>query len=476
MPWRPSSDYTSDSASFVDLAPPRSFGDAPLPAKLQARGDAVDSLPQRVVSAPAKGKKDKKDKKSSTPVRPTPNRGGSTTPVGRHQSVFTVDPEISLDTNLNSMEGIIDFNALNNATNGSNGSNGAPAGALPSSTSLMRSPSSGSNLEPRDFSSNNVTPDPSNRLSNYSHHLLSSRRSSADPSSSDAETIAMGASQYKRDNSLGGFSSGSGSGIGPLSGIGSLHQHHPQPLTSATPASAAHSSPAPLPSTSGMPARPGILRSSSGVSTTYANLLAASGHRRPSGVPALTGLDGSGAGSATGGSASGISGLSRGAAAAAAAAASGVAAGAWTAPDSWAVKAESNALDHDSSDDDDGDGDDDHDQTEELESETGLDMSPDGGHVKAFGAGGAGGAGAAGILGGHSGMNGSGSGVDGEEGGPIVPLGRPMTSNGRPGTKAGRPGTADGGGGFRAGQGKSVSTRRRCGVLHELNCPALHSS
>lgn len=362
------SGYASDSASFVDVPPPQSFDNQPLPAKLQARGDAADSMLNRQNFA--KGRKDKA-RKPSTPVKNVLASRDSSTPVARHHSVFTVDPAISLDMNLNSMEGIVNFNALNNNI-GAHGSLSNVGGYN------------------NDFASG---PDGSAFASTQLDRIAGSRRSSVDPAGSDLEPTSSHAANSRRNNSVGGISS-----VGSASAGGAHHS-----VNGSNGAASGMVS-----SSAGPPMRPGFLRTSSGLSTLQPMTFPKTGAdlRRPSAAIASAmggGLDGAG--------------YTRGGQPGA------VASGAWTAPDSWAVKADANAMDdHDSSEED---GEDDHDATEDLESENGFGFTPEHKHVKHFGSGTGLGVFDGGLE--HSGMSSA----------------RPQTSNGRPGTKGGRPGTAD---------------------------------
>jgi len=148
----------------------------------------------------------------------------------------------------------------------------------------------------------------------------------------------------------------------------------------------------------------------------------------------------------------------------------GIGPGAWTAPDSWAVKAESGAsLDHDSSDDDDDDEDEEglgDDGMDETESDQGLSPAlgkGSGGSISGINGGGgtlekletrlgsiAQGSGAEKIFG--HGFEADGTGAAG--------LGlRPGTA--RPGTRGGRPVTADGeGGGVGGGGGRRQQAQK----------------
>lgn len=306
------------------------------------------------------------------------------------------------------MEGIVNFNAIN----------------APPSASLSRSPSSGSTLDPADQGTslhNNGFPEhwvPGQRRMSGPMLLAGSRRGSLDPSgylpssspgSDSSSPVGIpGSGGFGRKPSIGNISAASGSTSGHANaawaaqaGIGSTSHAPVSPLSITPPGG-------------GAGGRPGLLRTSSGLSAMHSyNMGTAAGQagRRPSAVNFEPVPPGSAGGSIGGGSTAGRHGSGP--------TAGHPSSGAWTAPDSWAVKAEAGALDHDSSEEEVED-----DETEDLESEGG--MSPDPGHVKTFGAGDD-----AALVG-----------------------GRPGTSNGRPGTKSGRPGTADG---LRSGGSKPVS-------------------
>ena len=320
------------------------------------------------------------------------------------------------------MEGIVNFDAIN----------------APPSASLSRSPSSGSTLDQVDHhastggGANGGFPEHWNGQRRMSGPMLlaGSRRGSLDPNgylpssspaNSDSGSMPMGipgtsgsASGAGRKQSAGNASS---------AGSASTSSHHPNANANggsnwASHAGIGNTTQSPIspmsvtPPTAAGAGRPGLLRSVSAVSGIQLTAAGAHQHqngRRPSNVQFEAAGPGSGSGSATGGSGVGRHGSTSGSAGGAVAAS----AGAWTAPDSWAVKAEAGALDHDSSEEEV----DEQEELEDLESEEA--MSPAHGHVRAFGAG------------------------EGE----VVAMGangRPATSNGRPGTKSGRPGTADG--------------------------------
>jgi hypothetical protein len=109
-------------------------------------------------------------------------------------------------------------------------------------------------------------------------------------------------------------------------------------------------------------------------------------------------------------------------------------AGVWTAPDSWAVKADLAGAVHDESSDEEDEGEEDEGGNEEDISDTGMSPMPK-----------------------DSSMFFSVKDGEGSQGGtrPTTAVtGRPGTSTGRPGTRSGRPGTSDGVGRF--GQHKNV--------------------
>ncbi|GAA6006965.1 hypothetical protein JCM11491_001457 [Sporobolomyces phaffii] len=377
--------YENDGRSlgeFGSVPPPSGYHDFPLPAKLQARGDTADTLPpsrtNTTLHSNARNVKAKKTAKRPT----TPNRGR----IMNSTSVFTADPEISLDTNLDSMEGII-----------------ASAPVVERTRS-------------------NSTPDPA----------------PFDPRRPSVPALTRSGSAAFRRPSVDPFGHYDGFGH-PQARNGSIATFG-SPPSSARPPSAGTGSSSPV--------RPGPGSRQSSASHFFAATNGAAHARRNSsiGAPSL-------AHSALQARSGSVFPVANGSGVGA-----GLGAGSWTAPDSWAVKAESGAsLDHDSSDED---------EDEEALADEGLDeIESDPGSSP--------------ILGGRSTKrNGSGSipGLGGSVGaleklesrmGSIVPgsgaekifgqgfdadvtgLGlRPGTA--RPGTRAGgRPGTADGEGGRR---------------------------
>ncbi|KAM0789498.1 hypothetical protein ACM66B_000317 [Microbotryomycetes sp. NB124-2] len=395
--------YASDTRSLSDYpAPSPTLGSAQLPAKLQARGDA-----EQTVYASPNSRTSRKARKPSTPVRTSsfaaPTRG---TPTQRSASVFPADPEISLDTNLNSMEGIVDFNALSSA-------NRAPLGASQGAGNLSRAASINSRIDPLDSSHNT----PTDRLLAQAQ-AAGSRRGSFDPSGmsgSEAGSATGAASRLTsngvdhRQHSIVSSASSAGHSI-----VGHLHsnQLHPSGISNQLGVGSSSISPLTMMSSGATTPRPGMIRTASGLSVTSFNALAAAAaNRQQSGLSgnSSTGGGGGGAGASTsfGGSTASKSKPGQ-----------NMFAGAWTAPDSWAVKAEAGGVDADSSDEEEERDllDNEDAETEETHSENGL--SPGTAQLKVFG-----------------------EKVDGT----VAPVERrPITSNGRPGTKAGRPATSDG--------------------------------
>ncbi|KAK4054214.1 cysteinyl-tRNA synthetase [Microbotryomycetes sp. JL201] len=387
--------YASDSRSLSDFpASPPALASAQLPPKLQARGDA-----EQIFASPG-SRSGRKVRKPSTPVRTSsfaaPMRG---TPTQRSTSMFPADPEISLDTNLNSMEGIVDFNALSST-------NRTPVIPSKDGGNLSRAASINSRIDPLDVS--HITP--ADRLL---AHSGGSRRGSYDPSGmSGSETGSASGTGSRvtnngvdhRQHSIVSSASSTGQSLSPHSHGSLIH-----PFSGSNNLTVGTSSISPLtvmPSGATTP-RPGMIRTASGLSVTSFNALAAAAaNRQQSGL--------SGTHSAGGGQGASFAGS----AASKAKSGQNMFAGAWTAPDSWAVKAEAGGADADSSDEEeDRDLLDNEDaETEETQSENGL--SPGAAQLKMFG----------------EKVDGTASAVDR----------RPLTSNGRPSTKAGRPGTSDG--------------------------------
>lgn len=331
-----------------------------------------------------------------------PGRIGST-PQTNHQNVFTVDPEISLDTNLTSMAGIVNFDIVNSHP--------------PPSASLSRSPSSGSTLDRVEHTastSNGGFPEHWNGQRRMSGPMLlaGSRRGSLDPNGHLPSSSPAGSETGSLPMGIPGSSSGARKQSGGNVSSGGSNSSHPNGNSIwAAHAGIGSTTQSPISSMSITPpaggGRPGLLRSASALSGihTYSMAMAGQNGRRPSAVNFETSGPGSGAGSAVG-SGTGRHNSTSGSGG------SQPSAGAWTAPDSWAVKAEAGALDHDSSEEEV-----EEEEIEDLESEEALSQAN--GQVRAFGAG----------------------------EGDVVPMGangRPATSSGRPGTKSGRPGTADG--------------------------------
>jgi len=335
--------YNSDSSSVSTFRPPHTPAfdtSLALPAKLQARGDAVDMrVSSSVTAVPTKGSKIRsKSKKPSTP-------NGGPVPPGlgaRHASVFNVDPNISLDTNMDEMDGIVDMGIANGTD-----PNGHTTRANSNASSLDDDPGA-------------VYP--------------SDRRPSIPPRSARGDADPHGGVAFPNPANSFPTNASANAAYWAAQGVG---QVGPRGETAAP-----FSGP-----TSGH-VRPGAVRSASQLSVMTVNGGGSGSERRPSWV---------------GGSSNG------GAGGAGAPKPAMPQIGAWTAPDSWAVKGdEAGALEQDTSDEEDPA--DDADADEDL-SEGGLSPAI-GGDGRTFGA------------------------ADD----PI--FGRPGTSNGRPGTKSGRPSTA----------------------------------
>ncbi|GAA5867065.1 hypothetical protein JCM8547_008429 [Rhodosporidiobolus lusitaniae] len=399
--------YASDAASTHEsiAAPPASFDQSQLPAKLQARGDAVDHAPRLAPPASKPGKTAKKSKRPTTPLSGTPSRN---TPTTRHAAVFSADPEISLDTNLDSMEGII-AGAPAPETASTDGHASQRAASI-SSGSLTRSSSSQAANGRR----------PSMAPTSGSFHSESPSRGAPAPHSQASAVAFWSFGSTSADKAPKSTSAGASR---------TAQQYHPVPvpLPLAYPSSTTSSS---------VPSRPGMgSRTSSALSINTYNAVSNGQTMRKPSVAALSGIDHAAVPpSATSSTASAhptapkVPGTG---APAVPPALGGLGGGAWTAPDSWAVKAEAGAsLDHDSDDDDDetDEGDDaDHEPEESEEDSPTLDRD-----AKTFGA------------------------ADGEGTGLGL---RSGTSGGtRSGmTRSGRPGTADGAG--RKGSQKDFMVR-----------------
>ncbi|BGP32802.1 cysteinyl-tRNA synthetase [Rhodotorula toruloides] len=373
-------DQHSDSGSVSDfgLPPPAQFDSSTLPAKLQARGDAYDlsaSLPSR------NGKSSKKSRRPTTPIGAFVTGSSRNTPTPRQQAVYPNDPGIALDTNLDSMEGIISF------------APSTSAGVRPTSSherGFGGSVSSGT-------SGNGLTRSGSGSHASYASN---GRRPSLAPSYSDAGSRGA---HHGQASAVAFWNYGGGATAA-------------EQKSAAKAATLMGTAPPAVPGVpGGAPVRPGLgSRTSSQLSITGGTA-----------TPTQAGM------SSSGSTVKGAPPVPRGSAAARTAAVVGGAAGsagAWTAPDSWAVKTEAGAsLDHDSSEDDvDEDEMEVMDETEESEpgasprigtAQTVREGMPDGlGAVKPFGS------------------------METE----VLKNGRPATGGSRTVMRSGRPGTADG--------------------------------
>jgi hypothetical protein len=386
--------YHSDAASVHEPAhpPPASFDQSQLPAKLQARGDAVDPVPRLAppVSKPAKAVK--KSKRPTTPL----SGAGRNTPTTRQAAVFSSDPDISLDTNLDSMEGIIAGAPPGPDSAGSDAATIARASI--SSGSLTRS----SSAQAPNGRRPSMAPTSSNSFCESQSPPRPRPARRAPPAHAQASSVAFGSK-----------SADSGSKHLPS---------QPTAFSKTAPPVPVHM-PAPLPfptstTSNAIPSRPGMgSRTSSAVSINTFNTVANGEAMRK---PSVVGFPTNGAPPPPPGKGAPVVHLPP---------LGGVMGGAWTAPDSWAVHPEAGAsLDHDSSDDDDGDSTDEEHDRETEGSEDGMSPLLES-KVKAFGA------------------------MD-DGGGTGLGL-RPGTSGTRSGmARNGRPGTADGEG--RKGSQKNV--------------------
>ncbi|KAK4054665.1 cysteinyl-tRNA synthetase [Microbotryomycetes sp. JL221] len=405
--------YASETQSLSEFAGSSSTpANLQLPAKLQARGDAE---PSQFTSPNSRSTK--RVRKPSTPVRVA----SYATPTQRNPSMFPDDPEISLDTNLSSMEGIVDFNALSSASGQTQQLTGAQGGGK-----LSRTASVNSRIDPLDTSRNGGV-DP-NHLFLPPGFGAGSRRGSFDPPSGSEAGSASGTTRTGQASSANGgghhvgnsnrqdsvVSSGSGSMSHTGSGIshaGHNFWQHAGGSAAGGMSSVGTSSISPLTmmSSGATTPRPGMIRAASGLSVTGYNAMAAA-HAATRGQQNAASLGNNG--STGGGSGTGTLPGNK--------PKQHAFTGAWTAPDSWAVKAEMAGVDPDTSDEEEDEPDllDREDaETEEIDSENGL--SPGTAQLKVFG-----------------------EKVDGTIASSDTK--RPMTSNGRPGTKAGRPATSDG--------------------------------
>ncbi|BGP17000.1 hypothetical protein JCM10213_006694 [Rhodosporidiobolus nylandii] len=390
--------YHSDAASINDSAPPPpvSFDQSQLPAKLQARGDAIDTGP-RPAPAPA-GKPSKPVKRSKRPTTPA-GATSRNTPTTRHAAVFSADPEISLDFNLDSMEGIV-------------------AGAPPA-------PQKGAESINGDLDHLGRTSFSSGSLTRSSSSQANGRRLSLAPTSASyhSESPTRGApTPHGAASAVAFWSFGNGAAEKAAKAAALAEANRPsRPPPPPVPVSVPPPIALPVPlypastsSSAAVPFRPGLgSRTSSALSVNTFNAVASGqAMRRPSVVAPAA---------ATGAArAPPLPSI-----------AAGAGGGAWTAPDSWAVKAEAGAsLDHDSSDDEVED----EDEEEELDLESEatddrsltLDREP-----RAFGS------------------------IDADGG---AGLGLRSGSHGTRGmSKSGRPGTADGEG--RKGSTKNFMVR-----------------
>ncbi|GAA5924129.1 hypothetical protein JCM3775_005601 [Rhodotorula graminis] len=437
--------YSSEAAASVSEfglgqshgpPPPSGFDASTLPAKLQARGDATDTGANLATATQLYPKPPKVPKKSRRPTTPisalvagatggSSSRGPSTqgrdrdpAPL-RQGAVYSTDGEIALDTNFDHMEGIVAGDPSSSSAASTAALGGGPArGSLSSGTG---SGSVGSAAEAGYASSRKASDGQSivNGLGGGAGGAGGTRRPSLGPSAfshgAHAESPtrhhhnAASANNFWGSGSSstagGGGSSGSGR---PMSAAGRAPGDEHRPPTAGSKAASvmgfgvgagAQQPVSPGGGTLGPGGglRPG-LGSRQGSTRSISTITGGPPPGTVSGVPR--------------GSVFGLGGASGGAGGGAGSS------GAWTAPDSWAVKAEAGAsLDHDSSDDDEDDDDDDL-ETEESEAGASPGIGADAGGVRSIG----------------------------ESVGPGTSTrnGRPATSGSRPAMRGGRPGTADG--------------------------------
>lgn len=375
-----------------------------LPNKLTKRGDTfADPLPISLHPPPKpNGKLSSKSKSSGS------TRRKNTLPLSSTSSNFsrstTVAPSSvsnpvgdngipTLDMNLDSMEGIVNFEAIGaTAPGGTGGGLGSP---------LLNSSNIGGATLSRTGSFNGFPPfnhssgaEPIIDITNNGGAAGARNQLLGDPFGYDLNSSSPGGGIGSRKNFREGSSSSTLTNFPPPShpGVGVGFWSTPSSLAGVDGGLIS-----PFTSTSvGVVIRPGIRKRNSDNSISTINRLSGGGiegfspgeSRRPSFVGITT---------ANPAVPPPIS----------------IAAGAWTAPDSWAVKGETGALEHDSSEEED---DDDDDQDDEDENE-GVDEGENEGGQEL--------------------------GAIGEKGDELVVV-RPGTSSGRPTTRSGRPGTAEG--------------------------------
>lgn len=285
-------------ASIPEFEPskPQSFDNSTLPAKLQARGDW--SADPHLSSL-----------KNSKSVR-RPSKKPSLLPkdavhVSRLATVFNVDPEISLDTNLDSMEGIVNLDAMTSAHGSISLDSRSPSFSSVSPAQEPdnlfpypeRNASLSSGASPRSASGAGFD----SSLHPHRRPSLIPRRSSIDPNGGLAFP-AMDPSRRTRDNSFSNSLLGANNGMGGFwapnhQGLSALAREQPvSPLTL-------------------MPSRPSFSRE---MSSSTVTTIGSAGTDRVASIPP------------------GVSNVRDGLAA-------------WTAPDSWAVKGENGMAEHDSS-------------------------------------------------------------------------------------------------------------------------------
>ncbi|SCZ90558.1 BZ3500_MvSof-1268-A1-R1_Chr9g10878 [Microbotryum saponariae] len=408
------SQFTGETESMTMPPEAASFDNVALPPKLQARGDAMDTLSRTAaygnLGTPDSSKRqitrNRNGRRGNSPPRP-----GTTTSVGRQASVFSADPSISLDTDLNNLDGIVNPSAISSPTPlhrspslASSFDAGMGAAAASPTMNQGRRPSAGMPLLMR-------------RMSNERGLGLSG---GSGPETLNLSSLGVnaGMSGFRTNGSLSGAS-------GPAS---FWSNGASQPSGTVSPMSEVPPNNLSLPVTAAraMLSRPSFVRSSSGLSTrthtggngdvgSNGGPRSVGSGRRPSIAVGQTNdpfAPGALASTPTPTTSNTTSTAQTGP-------------GAWTAPDSWAVKAEMGGMDHDDTSSDEEDEDDDEDnRIEEIESDSA--MSPESKPAKVFGY---------------------------DESGGL----RPPTAGGRPVTRGGRPGTSDGMGG-RMAASKSVSS------------------
>ncbi|SCV70117.1 BQ2448_1511 [Microbotryum intermedium] len=406
------SQFTGEPESTILPSEPASFQNVALPPKLQARGDAMDNLSRAAtysnIGTPDSSKRliSRSRKASTTPNGRrgnSPSGPGTTTSIGRQASVFSADPSISLDTDLDNLEGIVNPSAISSPmplhrspSLASNFDAGIGAAAVSPTVNQARRPSAGMPLLTR-------------RMSNERGLGLSGGAGSETLNLSSLGANA-GTNGARSNGSLSGASGPAtfwNNGVANASdAVSSLSEAPPNNLSSSSPVAAARA----------MLSRPSFVRSSSGMSMrTHAGGNGDVGSNGAPGSVSSGRRPSTAVGQTNDPCAPGALASTPAPTTSNTTSTAQTGPGAWTAPDSWAVKAEMGGMDHDdiSSDEEDEDEDEDN-RIEDIESDAAmsLEFKP----AKVFGF---------------------------DESGGL----RPPTAGGRPATRGGRPGTSDGMGG-----------------------------